>query len=75
MSKCEREERGAVMGVILSAKNLQKIYGMGEVKIEAVKDISLEVKAGTTLAVIGHGKHRRGKYSQDEGQKAVCHSA
>lgn len=41
------------MGVILTAKNLQKIYRMGEVEVEAVKDISLEVEKGYFYAIIG----------------------
>lgn len=41
------------MGVILTAKNLQKIYGMGEVKVEAVKNISLEIEKGHFYAIIG----------------------
>lgn len=41
------------MGVILSARNLQKIYNMGEVKVPAVKDISLDVEKGYFYAIIG----------------------
>ena len=41
------------MGVILSARNLQKIYDMGEVKVEAVKDISMEIEKGYFYAIIG----------------------
>ncbi len=41
------------MGVILSARNLQKIYNMGEVKVSAVKDISLDIEKGYFYAVIG----------------------
>lgn len=41
------------MGVILSAKNLQKIYSMGEVKVPAVKDISLDIEKGYFYAIIG----------------------
>ena len=41
------------MGVILSAKNLQKIYSMGEVKGPAVKDISLDIEKGYFYAIIG----------------------
>ena len=48
-----RKERGEIMGVILTAKNLQKIYGMGEVKVEAVKNISLEIEKGHFYAIIG----------------------
>lgn len=41
------------MGVILSARNLQKIYNMGEVKVPAVKDISLDIEKGYFYAIIG----------------------
>lgn len=41
------------MGVILSAKNLNKTYDMGEVKVEAVKNISLEIEKGYFYAIIG----------------------
>lgn len=41
------------MGVILSARNLQKIYSMGEVKVPAVKDISLDIEKGYFYAIIG----------------------
>ena len=41
------------MGAILSAKNLQKIYDMGEVKVEAVKNISLDIEKGYFYAIIG----------------------
>lgn len=41
------------MGVILLARNIQKIYDMGEVKVEAVKDISLEIEKGYFYAIIG----------------------
>ena len=37
----------------MTAKNLQKIYGMGEVKVEAVKNISLEIEKGYFYAIIG----------------------
>lgn len=42
-----------MLGVILSAKNLQKIYDMGEVKVEAVKNISLDIEKGYFYAIIG----------------------
>lgn len=41
------------MEVILSAKNLNKTYNMGEVKVEAVKNISLEIEKGYFYAIIG----------------------
>lgn len=41
------------MAAILSAKNLNKTYDMGEVKVEAVKDISLEIEKGYFYAIIG----------------------
>jgi putative ABC transport system ATP-binding protein len=41
------------MEVILSAKHLNKTYDMGEVKVEAVKDISLEIEKGYFYAIIG----------------------
>lgn len=41
------------MTVILSAKNLNKTYNMGEVKVEAVKNISLEIEEGYFYAIIG----------------------
>lgn len=41
------------MGVILSARNIQKIYDMGEVKVEAVKNISMEIEKGYFYAIIG----------------------
>lgn len=42
-----------MLGAILSAKNLQKIYDMGEVKVEAVKNISLDIEKGYFYAIIG----------------------
>lgn len=42
-----------MVGAILSAKNLQKIYDMGEVKVEAVKNISLDIEKGYFYAIIG----------------------
>lgn len=41
------------MGVILSATNLNKTYNMGEMKVEAVKNISLEIEKGYFYAIIG----------------------
>lgn len=41
------------MGAILSARNLNKTYDMGEVKVEAVKNISLEIEEGYFYAIIG----------------------
>lgn len=41
------------MAVILSAKNLNKTYDMGEMKVEAVKNISLEIEKGYFYAIIG----------------------
>ncbi len=41
------------MGVILSAKNLQKIYSLGKGKVPAVKDISLDIEKGYFYAIIG----------------------
>lgn len=41
------------MAAILSAKNLNKTYDMGEVKVDAVKDISLEIEKGHFYAIIG----------------------
>lgn len=42
-----------MMEVILTAKKLQKVYDMGEVKVEAVKDISLDIKKGYFYSIIG----------------------
>lgn len=41
------------MEVILSARNLQKTYDTGGMKVEAVKNISLDIEKGYFYAIIG----------------------
>lgn len=38
---------------VLSAKNLIKIYGSGDTKVDALKGINLEIEQGTFTAIIG----------------------
>lgn len=38
---------------ILEVKNLSKVYGSGETKVEALKDISFSVEKGEFVAIIG----------------------
>ena len=41
------------MNIALSAKNLSKTYGQGELSVQVLFDINLELKAGEKLAIIG----------------------
>lgn len=38
---------------ILEVKNLNKVYGTGETKVEALKDVSFSVEKGEFVAIIG----------------------
>jgi putative ABC transport system ATP-binding protein len=39
--------------IIIEAKNIRKEYDMGKEKVEAIKDISLKVKKGEFIAIMG----------------------
>ena len=39
--------------IIINLKNVSKIYQMGEVEVPALKDITLEIKRGEFLAIVG----------------------
>ena len=39
--------------VILKLERITKIYDMGEVKVEALKETSLDIYAGEILAILG----------------------
>ena len=41
------------MGLLLRAKNLRKVYQMGEVTVEALKDASFEIYEGEFIVVLG----------------------
>lgn len=41
------------MGLLLRAKNLRKVYQMGEVTVEALKDASFEIYEGEFVVVLG----------------------
>jgi putative ABC transport system ATP-binding protein len=44
---------GVKMGLLLRAKNLRKVYQMGEVTVEALKDASFEIYEGEFVVVLG----------------------
>jgi len=39
--------------LVIDAKNLDKIYQMGEVKVQALRNVSLQVEPGELLAIMG----------------------
>ena len=39
--------------MLLKAKNLKKIYGFDDNRVEALKDLSIEIEEGTFVAVVG----------------------
>lgn len=41
------------MGTILSAENIHKTYGKGDLAVEALKDCNLEIEEGVFYAIIG----------------------
>ncbi len=41
------------VAAIIQTKNLAKVYQMGEIKVQALKDISLEIKQGEFVAIMG----------------------
>jgi putative ABC transport system ATP-binding protein len=40
-------------GVVVSARNLTRVYGEGDAAVEALKSVSLNIKAGTFTAIMG----------------------
>lgn len=38
---------------IIEVKNLNKVYGTGEAKVEALKDINLQIEQGEFVAIVG----------------------
>lgn len=38
---------------VIEVKNLSKVYGKGEAKVEALKDINLEIEQGEFVAIVG----------------------
>lgn len=41
------------MSVILEGKNLRKTYGFDDNKVDAIKDLSIEIEEGSFVAIIG----------------------
>lgn len=39
--------------MLLKAKNLKKIYGFDDNRVEALKDLSIEIEEGTFVAIVG----------------------
>lgn len=39
--------------VIISARHVDKVYGHGDAAVQALKDVSLEIKKGETVAIVG----------------------
>src|SRR5438105_983202 len=47
-------ERTATRGaVVVSARNLTRVYGEGDAAVEALKSVSLDIKTGTFAAIMG----------------------
>ncbi|RKX65279.1 macrolide ABC transporter ATP-binding protein, partial [candidate division TA06 bacterium] len=40
--------------MLITAKHLKKSYQMGKVKIEAVRDVSLEIHKNAFVSIMGH---------------------
>lgn len=47
------ERRGRLVTVLLKAKNVSKVYQMGEVTVQALKDVSFEIYKGEFIVVLG----------------------
>jgi len=40
-------------GALLHLANIRKVYQMGEVEVEAIKNVSLDIQAGEFIAIVG----------------------
>ena len=41
------------MAPLIDVRNLNKIYNLGEVKVHAVADVTLQIERGSFLAIMG----------------------
>jgi putative ABC transport system ATP-binding protein len=51
--KYKKQQRGEIKMEILKVENLSKIYGTGENKVEALKEVNLSVNKGEFVAIVG----------------------
>lgn len=53
ISKVKKKRMNKIGDIVLKVKNLSKTYVTNSIKVEALKDINLEVKKGEFIAIVG----------------------
>ena len=48
-----KDEKGEIRMNILEIRNLCKVYGSGETKVDALKDVSFDIEQGEFVAIVG----------------------
>src|SRR5690606_15485051 len=74
----QTRNNGGIQMTILEVKNLSKVYGKGETAVKALDNVSLSVKKGEFVCIIGpsgSGKstvlHLRGRVDQPTSRKVL----